>query len=203
MGSSGFRCGTRVGRCVVVRLQAEFRLKAGLRGAFTTLHPKPEEPQTCSIRPEPTVVKSNGRILSLLTLLQESARLLAWIGNRQMRETIAVTPASSMPLDFSIRLATNDDIPAIKAILFAVRSEYGVLGEIGANDADLHDIEQNYFRVGGCFRGCGRRCRADRRLRGTLSPESMPRGTAKCTWRNPHAGAAWEMPARIPAESGP
>ena len=68
-----------------------------------------------------------------------------------MRETIAVTPASSMPLDFSIRLATNDDIPAIRAILFAVRSEYGVLGEIGANDADLDDIEQNYFRVGGCF----------------------------------------------------
>ena len=60
-------------------------------------------------------------------------------------------PASSMLRDLSIRLANNDDIPAIRTVLFAVRSEYGVLGEIGANDADLDDIEQNYFRCGGCF----------------------------------------------------
>ncbi len=33
----------------------------------------------------------------------------------------------------------------------AVRSEYGVLGEIGADDADLDDLELNYFRGGGCF----------------------------------------------------
>ena len=52
---------------------------------------------------------------------------------------------------FSIRLATNDDIPTIRAVLLAVRSEYGVLGEIGANDADLDDMEVNYFRGGGCF----------------------------------------------------
>jgi putative acetyltransferase len=56
-----------------------------------------------------------------------------------------------MPFGFSIRLATNDDIPAIRAVLFSVRAEYGVLGEIGANDADMDDLKRNYFRGGGCF----------------------------------------------------
>ena len=32
-----------------------------------------------------------------------------------------------------------------------MRSEYGVLGEIGASDADLDDIKLHYFRGGGCF----------------------------------------------------
>ena len=57
----------------------------------------------------------------------------------------------TMPVGFSIRLATKRDIPAIRAVLFCVRSEYGVIGEIGANDADLNDLEINYFRSGGCF----------------------------------------------------
>lgn len=56
-----------------------------------------------------------------------------------------------MPIGFSIRRAVNDDVPAIRAVLLSVRSEYGVLGEIGANDADLDDLELNYFRGGGCF----------------------------------------------------
>jgi putative acetyltransferase len=55
------------------------------------------------------------------------------------------------PSGFSIRVATNDDTPAIRAVLLCVRSEYGVLGEIGADDADLDDLELNYFRDGGCF----------------------------------------------------
>jgi putative acetyltransferase len=56
-----------------------------------------------------------------------------------------------MPVGFTIRLAVNDDIPAIRAVLLSVRSEYGVLGEIGADDADLDDLALNYFRGGGCF----------------------------------------------------
>jgi putative acetyltransferase len=53
--------------------------------------------------------------------------------------------------DLSIRPATRNDVPAIRAVLLAVRSEYGVLGEIGANDADLDDLEANYFQRGGRF----------------------------------------------------
>jgi len=53
--------------------------------------------------------------------------------------------------DFSIRRALNADIPAIRAVLLAVRTEYGVLGAILANDPDLDDLEQNYFRDGGHF----------------------------------------------------
>ena len=55
------------------------------------------------------------------------------------------------PAGFSVRLAIEDDIPAIRAVLFSVRSEYGVMGEMGANDADLDDLEINFFRGGGCF----------------------------------------------------
>jgi putative acetyltransferase len=56
-----------------------------------------------------------------------------------------------MPLGFSVRLATKDDVLAIRAVLLIVRCEYGVLGEIGADDPDLDDLELNYFRCGGCF----------------------------------------------------
>lgn len=56
-----------------------------------------------------------------------------------------------IPPVFSIRLATNDDVPAIRAVLFRVRAEYGVLGPVGANDADLDDLAANYFRSGGHF----------------------------------------------------
>lgn len=52
---------------------------------------------------------------------------------------------------FSIRLATNADLPGIRSVLFSVRQEYGVLGEIGANDPDLDDLALNYFARGGVF----------------------------------------------------
>ena len=62
------------------------------------------------------------------------------------------TPCDARPpAGFSIRKATNVDIPAIRAVLFAVRDEYGVLCDIGANDVDLNDLEQNYFQRGGLF----------------------------------------------------
>jgi putative acetyltransferase len=48
-------------------------------------------------------------------------------------------------------VATNADIPAIRAVLFAVRAEYGVLGEMAANDADLDDLEGSYLARGGHF----------------------------------------------------
>jgi putative acetyltransferase len=51
----------------------------------------------------------------------------------------------------TIRTATSADIPAIRAVLLAVRREYGVLGDIGAADADLDDLQQNYFARGGWF----------------------------------------------------
>lgn len=53
--------------------------------------------------------------------------------------------------DFFIRRAVNADIPAIRAVLLSVRTEYGVLGAILANDPDLDDLELNYFRDGGRF----------------------------------------------------
>mgnify|MGYP002388937201 FL=1 len=57
---------------------------------------------------------------------------------------------STLP-SLTIRRATNADIPAIRAVLHAVRLEYGVLSEIGANDPDLDDIELGYFGRGGHF----------------------------------------------------
>ncbi len=58
---------------------------------------------------------------------------------------------SEASFGFSLRSATNLDIPAVRAVLLAVRTEYGVLGDVGADDADLDDIEANYCRRGGCF----------------------------------------------------
>jgi len=56
------------------------------------------------------------------------------------------------PADFTIRLATNDDLPAIRAVLDAVREEFGVVDETGVSDSDLDDLEQNYMRPGGSFK---------------------------------------------------
>lgn len=55
------------------------------------------------------------------------------------------------PAGFTIRLATNDDLPAIRAVLLTVRHEFGVVDESGVSDNDLDDIEQRYFRRGGVF----------------------------------------------------
>jgi putative acetyltransferase len=59
--------------------------------------------------------------------------------------------ASQFASRFSIRRATNADIRAIRAVVYAVREEYGVLAAIGANDAELDDIELGYFARGGHF----------------------------------------------------
>ena len=59
--------------------------------------------------------------------------------------------ASRSPSGFSIRRASNRDIGAIRSVLHAVRSEFGVLCEHGAHEADLDDLELNYFQRGGFF----------------------------------------------------
>jgi putative acetyltransferase len=64
---------------------------------------------------------------------------------------VLTSAESRLPLEFSIRRATNEDRAAIRAVLFAVRLEYGVLGEVAAKDADLDDLEANYFQAGGYF----------------------------------------------------
>jgi hypothetical protein len=46
------------------------------------------------------------------------------------------------PDGFTIRLATNDDLLAIRAVLFSVRCEFGVVDETGKSDKDLNDLEQ-------------------------------------------------------------
>ena len=55
------------------------------------------------------------------------------------------------PDGFTIRLATNHDLLAIRAVLFSVRCEFGVIDETGVSDKDLNDLEQNYFGGGGVF----------------------------------------------------
>jgi putative acetyltransferase len=62
-----------------------------------------------------------------------------------------VKPPPDESLAFSIRRATSHDVPAIRSVLYAVRQEYGVLWELGANDPELGDLEENYFRRGGHF----------------------------------------------------
>ncbi len=66
---------------------------------------------------------------------------------------MAVCSQSELKLcgNLSIRRAVNADIPAIRAVLLSVRTEYGVLGAILANDPDLDDLELTYFRDGGHF----------------------------------------------------
>lgn len=61
-------------------------------------------------------------------------------------------PNADVRMPLSIRAASNDDVPAIRAVLLGVRLEFGVLGDVGADDADLDDLEANYFRKGGCFK---------------------------------------------------
>ena len=51
----------------------------------------------------------------------------------------------------TIRPATNADADAVRAILFTVLEEYGLLAEHEGVDADLNDIEGNYIRGGGLF----------------------------------------------------
>ena len=53
--------------------------------------------------------------------------------------------------DFTIRPATNTDIPSIKNVVFSVLEEYGLKGSESGKDKDLADIEQHYFSKNGYF----------------------------------------------------
>ncbi|MHB8866624.1 MAG: GNAT family N-acetyltransferase [Pirellulaceae bacterium] len=55
------------------------------------------------------------------------------------------------PDGVTIRRATNQDLPAIRAVLLSVRSEFAVMDDTGVSDQDLNDVEQNYFGSGGVF----------------------------------------------------
>jgi putative acetyltransferase len=55
------------------------------------------------------------------------------------------------PEDFTIRPATNGDLPAIREVLFSVRSEFDVADRARIRDDDLDDLERNYFSRGGAF----------------------------------------------------
>jgi putative acetyltransferase len=57
----------------------------------------------------------------------------------------------SHSLPITIRAATLEDVPAIRAVLHSVREEYQVLCEIGSDDRELDDLERNYFARGGYF----------------------------------------------------
>ena len=52
---------------------------------------------------------------------------------------------------FTFRPATNDDLLAIRAVLFSVRCEFGVVDETGKSDTDLNNLAKNYFEGGGMF----------------------------------------------------
>jgi putative acetyltransferase len=50
-----------------------------------------------------------------------------------------------------LRAATNEDGPAVEALVFAVLQEYGLAPDPGGIDTDLRDIEGAYGRGGGAF----------------------------------------------------
>ncbi|MEO6588509.1 MAG: GNAT family N-acetyltransferase [Pyrinomonadaceae bacterium] len=50
-----------------------------------------------------------------------------------------------------IRSATNADCENIQKLVFGVLNEFGLKSEINGTDADLTDIEKEYFQRGGIF----------------------------------------------------
>ncbi len=52
---------------------------------------------------------------------------------------------------FTIRPANNEDIPAIKNLVFGVLQEYKLKPSEAGKDIDLNDIEQGYFNNRGYF----------------------------------------------------
>ncbi len=50
-----------------------------------------------------------------------------------------------------VRSATNADSENIKNLVFGVLNEFGLTPEPDGTDADLNDIETNYFQSGGLF----------------------------------------------------
>ena len=53
--------------------------------------------------------------------------------------------------DYVFRTANNQDIPAIKELIFKVLSEFGLQPDPTSTDADLNNIKANYLNNGGTF----------------------------------------------------
>jgi putative acetyltransferase len=53
--------------------------------------------------------------------------------------------------DFSLREASNADIPSIKKVVFGVLEEYALKGSETGKDLDLSDVENNYLSNNGYF----------------------------------------------------
>ena len=54
-------------------------------------------------------------------------------------------------LTITIRPAANSDVSAIRALVFGVLEEYGLIPEPGGTDSDIADIASSYFDRGGLF----------------------------------------------------
>ena len=52
------------------------------------------------------------------------------------------------------RKATNEDVPAIKDVVFSVLEEYGLKPDPNDTDRDLSDLDKYYFSSGGYFEVC-------------------------------------------------
>jgi putative acetyltransferase len=50
-----------------------------------------------------------------------------------------------------LRPATNADCEAVRSLVFTVLAEYHLKPDPACTDADLHDIEESYFKRGGVF----------------------------------------------------
>jgi putative acetyltransferase len=53
--------------------------------------------------------------------------------------------------DASLREARNSDQEAIRELVYSVLAEYGLAPDPGGTDADLADLEGNYWKSGGVF----------------------------------------------------
>lgn len=54
-------------------------------------------------------------------------------------------------MPFVLRAATNEDREAIEHLVFGVLAEYGLAPDPASTDADLSDIQREYFKKGGSF----------------------------------------------------
>ncbi len=53
--------------------------------------------------------------------------------------------------NYTFRTASNQDISAIKELVFKVLLEFGLQPDLSSTDADLNDIDANYLNHGGMF----------------------------------------------------
>lgn len=58
---------------------------------------------------------------------------------------------TAMPDAYSLRPATNADVPAVRELVFSILREFGLKPDPACTDADLADIEASYFGEGGRF----------------------------------------------------